>query len=136
MTPSNFVTSSNSSTDGHASKGHKAMLNLETYVMDLMRQVVREELASARAAPVEEPKEKLTAELLTVEQVAESCHVGPGAVRGWIRTGRLTASKVGRGYLIEPAALRRLLSGLSLVQAAPEPDEEARRILGRIQGGM
>lgn len=112
-------------------------MNLETYFMDLMRRAVREELATyTRAALVEEPKEKPTAELLTVEQVAESCHVGPGAVRTWIRTGRLTASKVGRGYLIEPAAPRRLLSGLSLVQAVPEPDEEARRILGRVQGGM
>ena len=113
-------------------------MTFEIYFKELVRQALREELELAvneRPAAPEKAAEPQTVEFLSVEQVAEVCRVGVGAVRGWIRSGKLTATKVGRGYLISREALRRLLSGFGLVQAAPEPEDEARRILARIQGG-
>ena len=45
----------------------------------------------------------------TVEEVAKITRSHPNTVRWWIRTGKLTASRIGRRWLIEPEAV--MLSG-------------------------
>ena len=44
---------------------------------------------------------------MTVDEVAIRCHVKPRTVREWIRQGKLSASRIGKNYLIEEQDLSR-----------------------------
>lgn len=104
--------------------------HIEAHLRRLVQEVVREELRAATAQQQSSP----TPKVLTVDEVAKTCRVGPGAVRGWIRSGSLPAKKVGRGYLIEPYALGHFVSTAKSIQVVPEPTSEVSRILARVQG--
>lgn len=47
--------------------------------------------------------------LLTVHEVADRLRVKPRTLREWLKEGRIRASKVGRDWRIEPAAVDEYL---------------------------
>lgn len=108
-------------------------MTLDLPTKEDLREVVREELRAALAGfhPAAELK---PLDLLDVGGVAALCPgVTLATVRGWCRSGKLVAKRVGRGYLIERGALYRFLSVIQPV-ADDEPKEETRRILARLRG--
>ncbi len=63
---------------------------------------------------------------LTVEDVAERLRIHPQTVRGWIRTGRLSAVRAGRLLRVSPVALEHFLSpAASPPVCDPRADREA-----------
>jgi excisionase family DNA binding protein len=94
-------------------------------VLEDIREIVREELRSARPALLQEitelARQHSTAipnpdEQVTVEQAAEAMHVIPATVRMWIRQGNLRASRPpgvsgapGRVYRIARADLKEFI---------------------------
>src|SRR2546421_9324007 len=50
---------------------------------------------------------RMKPQLLTTAQAAEDSGIAPYELRRYIREGRLSAHRMGRIYLIEPAELRR-----------------------------
>ena len=52
--------------------------------------------------------------MLTVPEVARRIHKDPETVRRWIRSGRLSARKIGTQHVIEEADLERLTAGATL----------------------
>ncbi len=109
-------------------------LDLGQAVAEAVRSVVREEIRAA-LKDLRSGDSAEAIEVYDVEGVAALCHVKEPAVRGWCRSGKLVAKKVGRGYLVEKAALQRFLSTGREVAPTVEPEADARRILGRIRGG-
>lgn len=104
---------------------------------DTMRQIVREELRAmvnefkgalepVRAAPAP------AAELLTVEAIADRCHVTADTVRAWIHSGHLVAHKAGRRFLAAQPDLERFLAGESDRRAKITTDEHLRVLQGRL----
>jgi len=69
----------------------------------------------------------------TLPQIAEMLGVNPSTVRHWVNTGRLSAQKRGRRWLVERADLetimaqRRRRAGRSaLIEPPAEPSERRR----------
>ena len=56
--------------------------------------------------------------MLTVPEVARRIHKDPETVRRWIRSGRLSARKVGTQHVIEEADLERLTGAATLALPA------------------
>jgi len=58
----------------------------------------------------------------TLEEVAQMMHVGVGAVRKWVRDGRLRAARPGKRYLVLGSVLLAFLEGgaAAPVEARPE----------------
>lgn len=48
--------------------------------------------------------------LLTVDETAEMLRVQPATVRGWIRSGKLRASKFGREWRVMPGDLEHFIN--------------------------
>ena len=48
---------------------------------------------------------------LTIEQVAELCHVQVRTAQGWARTGRIKGQKIGRRWLFTPESIHARMSG-------------------------
>lgn len=76
---------------------------LEVVIESVVRRVVREELAAARAAPADE--------MVTIATFARMRAISKSTVRAAIREGRLQATKIGRAVRVranaqigEPAA--------------------------------
>ena len=70
-------------------------------------------------------------EWFTLPQIAEMLGVNPSTVRHWVSTGRLSASKRGRRWLVEREDLetimaqrRRRAGRSSLIEPLAEPDEQ------------
>ncbi len=88
-------------------------------VLDVVRVVVREELAVARPEPASSSpplRETTTSspravQFLSIKDVAGAVHVVERTVRGWVKTGKLRASRAGRLMRIERAELERFLAG-------------------------
>lgn len=53
-------------------------------------------------------------EYLTTDEVAELLRVSPGAVRFWIREGRIPAHKIGNAYRINKADLDAWLESVKV----------------------
>lgn len=104
-----------------------------------IRTVVREELEHALRAVLpgllaEMVKPPAGREpLFTVEDVARICRTEPKVVRGWIKRGKLRATRPGHQYLVEPAALERMLTGIALAKAPVSDDEQVRNIMGSLE---
>src|SRR5262249_42673802 len=69
---------------------------LESYLEDVIRRVVREEIASLR--PVEAKPVTRGTEWLTIARAAEAAGVHTCTIREWIRDGSLKAFRLGRVY--------------------------------------
>jgi excisionase family DNA binding protein len=70
-------------------------------------------------------------EWFTLPQIAEMLGVNPSTVRHWVNTGRLSAEKRGRRWLVERADLetvmaqrRRRAGRSSLIEPPAEPGEQ------------
>ncbi|MHB8660059.1 MAG: helix-turn-helix domain-containing protein [Solirubrobacteraceae bacterium] len=70
-------------------------------------------------------------EWFTLPQIAEMLGVNPSTVRHWVNTGRLSAEKRGRRWVVEredletTMALRRRRAGRSsLIEPLAEPSEQ------------
>jgi excisionase family DNA binding protein len=73
--------------------------------------------------------------LLSVDQVAERCHVTAKTVRCWIQSGSLGARRAGgRRYVVTPGDLERFLAQDSPQGAVPDVGREVSRILSRVGG--
>ena len=68
--------------------------------------------------------------LLTVEDVARLTKRSPGAVRAWIRQGRLKAAVVGRRYLIERGQFDEFLNDERSSSKQPAGLTQRERMLG------
>lgn len=82
-----------------------AMTGFAESLRDLVRDVVREELARAlteRDAP---------AEYLTVAQAATVARVARGTIRRWVREGRIAEYRAGRVVRVRRDELDRLMRG-------------------------
>jgi excisionase family DNA binding protein len=55
-------------------------------------------------------------QLLTVEQVAEKLQVHWQTILRYIKTGRLRAIKIGRGYRVDPSDLQQFLDELKTIK--------------------
>lgn len=94
---------------------------------------MKQEIAALQR-PQAEPQERSSSPLLSVQEVAARYDCDTTTVRGWIRRG-LKASRAGGvgHWRINAADLERFLSNRpAKLTAAPDPDEEAARIYGRI----
>lgn len=110
-------------------------MNLDLATKDDVRTIVREELRALLAERNARPAEPIDIDLLDVEGIAALLpSVTAPTIRAWCRSGKLMAKKVGRGYLVERAALKRFLSAIQAVPSV-EPEADAARILSRIRGG-
>jgi excisionase family DNA binding protein len=70
-------------------------------------------------------------EWFTLPQIAEMLDVNPSTVRNWVSTGRLSAEKRGRRWLVEREDLetimaqrRRRAGRSSLIEPLAEPGEQ------------
>jgi excisionase family DNA binding protein len=90
---------------------------------ELVREVVREELAAEREAKTN------GAELLTTTEASVIAKVRPATIREWIAGGVLPARRLGRSLRVSRADLDAALSGPRVrVQDKPlGPKEKARR---------
>lgn len=102
---------------------------LRLILREEIRAAVREELASVR--PTANPASD---ETLTVEEVAADCAVHAQTVLLWIRSGRLSAKKPGRRWVVRRADLRSFLQGMQNPHRADSIQEQADRILGGARG--
>lgn len=59
--------------------------------------------------------------MLTVAQAADRIGRSPETVRRWVRSGRLTASRVGQRHIIEPRELQKVEN--EIYPMADLPDE-------------
>lgn len=116
-------------------------MSLDLVVKDAVREVVREEIRAAfaefQAANPSAPPAPAPEAMMDVADVVAFCgdHVTAPTVRAWCKSGRLVSKKLGKSYLIAPAALQRFLSTLhSVDRAAPDPEEEASRMLSKLRG--
>lgn len=63
------------------------------------------------AAPADAaPASKVSRQLLTVAEAAKILRLTPATVQKYVRTGQLTATKIGRQYLIAILELDRLIA--------------------------
>lgn len=99
------------------------MTTFEQSLVDLVRRVVREELASERST---------RADLVTVQAFAAAHSISPSTVRAAIRDGRLQAVKVGRAVRVRAdAGIGRPVE----LNRADAPAVRAERILQMVRNG-
>ena len=79
-----------------------AMSPLDAHLRELVRAVVREELAREREAAK-------PAEYLATARAAEMADVAEGTIRRWIREGRLAGYRAGRVVRVKRSDLEALL---------------------------
>jgi excisionase family DNA binding protein len=93
---------------------------LEIVIEGVVRRVVREELAAARAAPMDE--------MVTIETFARMRAISKSTVRAAIRGGRLQATRIGRAVRVRSDA--QIGESVAVVAAVDTPAARAMRILG------
>ncbi|CAN5178707.1 hypothetical protein BH11MYX1_BH11MYX1_04460 [soil metagenome] len=77
------------------------MTDLEKSIGDMVRRIVREELAAVVTKPA--------AEYLSTAEAAELARVAPGTIRRWIREQRIEQHRAGREVRVKRADLEKLL---------------------------
>jgi excisionase family DNA binding protein len=98
--------------------------SVEAYFSEMVRSVVREELAAVTApARASLPSASTPSEYLTIARAAEVADVHPCTIREWIKVGSLKAYRCGsRGYRI----LRSELDARLTSQMADPTNEQIR----------
>lgn len=98
---------------------------LRGWVVEVVRQVVREEMGSGRP--------ELAKELLTYEQGAELVSVHPSTIKRWVASGKLAA--VGKGKLrrVRGIDVQKCFEG-DPETAAPDVKENVRSIIDSLPG--
>jgi excisionase family DNA binding protein len=107
------------------------MEQLLAMLKDLVREVVREELARERASA------EHGRELLTTKEASAVAKVSADTIRAWAKTGRLKVQRVGRQMRINRADLDHALANPGPRNDRDEklsPQELARRALARVLG--
>jgi excisionase family DNA binding protein len=98
------------------------MTDLEKSIGDMVRRIVREELASVVAKP--------PTEYLSTSEAAELARVAPGTIRRWIREERLDRHKAGREVRVKRDQLEQLLRSDRRPANDLTPEELALRDFG------
>lgn len=101
------------------------MMHLENVLAELIRRVLREELAGAKPSTCEA--------LLSVAQAARRKGMSQSYIRAAILDGRLACERYGRSIRIRPADLDNLTKPTRT--ADDEWTDRAARTLGLVKGG-
>ncbi len=111
--------------------GGSAFEGMFAALRDELRAMMREEIE--RISLAAQPAQEEPLPLLTVSDVATRCGVKPQAVRAWIDSGRLVASKPGHAYRVKAADLETFLT---TKRRAPvelaRVDDQVASVMGRI----
>jgi excisionase family DNA binding protein len=98
------------------------MTDLEKSIGDMVRRIVREELATVASKP--------PTEYLSTSEAADLARVAPGTIRRWIREERLDRCKAGREVRVKRDQLELLLRSDRRPANDLTPEELALRDFG------
>jgi len=97
-----------------------------TDLEQLVRAIVREEIAAAKEQAREQPSD-----YLSVAEAAAFARVTPGTIRRWVRAGELTRHEAGSRVRVGRDQLERLLAcDVVPIEKHLSPEERARRRFG------
>lgn len=68
----------------------------------------------------------------SVTEVSEALGVPVATIRGWIRSGEMSALRIGRRVLVPASELDRLTGPRAAPQQGPAPSGEVRALLRRL----
>lgn len=100
-------------------------MTFEETLAEVLRRVVREELAARTATPA-------TRELLTYAEAAELVGVGESTIKAWVKSGDLPVYGHNSIRRVKPAEVVAVLKRLDEKKAADEDPENVESILAKL----
>ncbi len=94
-------------------------MGIEDVFKALVKQAVRDELATLATSPADE--------YLTTDAAAKIANVIPGTIRRWVKNGKLREQRAGRVIRVSRADLTRMMNSGRARNDSSNPEAIARR---------